>query len=552
VRVAGLFPPSPQPHHRGTGVPPVRRSGGLSPPDEGRAGVEPCASRNPSLRSGRPRQTTNDSHAALLGIDLGTTAVKAGVFAAESGQMLGVARAEYSPTSPHPGWMELAGEEYWRATVGAVRQAHEQAGRPEVLGIGLSSQGQTFLPLGEGGEPLRPAIVWLDTRAEAEARRLNEALDPVELRRRRGAAAINAVDSAPKILWLRENEPDIWARTRHLVMLPDFVGLRLTGELRLDLSNAGSTAMIDRSRGEWWPAALQAVGVPQEALSPLGSAGEPIGELTSAAAETLGLTAGAVVALGCNDQLAGAIGAGNVAPGLASGTAGTAMAIVATTDLPGDPPEGVLHGAHAVPGLRFLLTYAKTSGVLLTWLRDLLGAEGYEELLADAQRAPIGCSGLVCLPHFSGTGTPSFRSDVRGGFVGLTLAHGRAEMARAVAEAVCFCARDALALARASGQPVEELRMLGGAAQSAWWMQAMADTTRTPLAVPTCTEAAVLGAAIFGGVGAGVLGSIEEAARGFYRAGERYEPNDDLREAYETAYAAYREAMERIYPAALG
>jgi xylulokinase len=448
--------------------------------------------------------------------------------------------------------MELGADEYWRATVEAVRSAHEQADHPEVLGIGLSSQGQTFLPLDEDRRPLRPAIVWLDTRAEDEATRLNEALPEEEIRRRRGASAINSVDSAPKILWLRENEPDVWARTRHLVMLPDFIGERLTDELRLDVSNAGSTAMVDRTPRDWWPAMLEAVGVSREMLSPLGSAGEPIGELTAGAAEALGLTPGATVALGCNDQLAGAVGAGNVEPGLASGTAGTAMAIVATTDLQDDPPDGILHGAHAVPGLRFLLTYAKTSGVLLTWLRDLLAADDYEELLEQAREAPIGCDGLVCLPHFSGTATPSFRSDVRGGFVGLTLAHGRPEMARAVVEAVCFCARDALRLARECGQPVEELRMLGGAAQSDWWMQTMADVTQTPLAVPTCPDAAVLGAAIFGGVGAGKLENIESAARDFYRTDRRFEPKLDVSEAWDRAWARYRETMEKLYPGALG
>jgi xylulokinase len=494
----------------------------------------------------------DDARPAVLGIDLGTTAVKAGVFDDETGRMLGVARAEYSPTSPHPGWMELAAEEYWQATVTAVRHAHAEADRPTVVGIGLSSQGQTFIPLDADRRPLRPAIVWLDTRAEDEARRLNEALDGGELRARRGAAAINSVDSAPKILWLRENEPEVWSHTHHLVMLPDFIGERLTGELKLDVSNAGSTAMVDRGEGDWWPAMLKAVGVPREMLSPLGRAGEPIGELTAGAAETLGLSAGAAVALGCNDQIAGAVGAGNVQPGVASGTAGTAMAIVATTDRREDPPDGVLHGAHAVPGLRYLLTYAKTSGVLLTWLRDLLAAADYEALLAEAQQAPIGCDGLICLPHFSGTATPSFRSDVRGGFVGLTLAHGRPAMARAIVEAVCFCARDALALARRAGQPVEELRMLGGAAQSAWWMQTMADVTQTPLAVPACPDAAVLGAAIFGGVGAGRLDSIEQAARRFYRAERTFQPDPALGDDYDAAYRAYHDAMERIYPGALG
>ncbi|MFO8080028.1 MAG: FGGY family carbohydrate kinase [Armatimonadota bacterium] len=551
---------APRPHephwHRPPGPSPLDPPSPCTPQTAWRGAGE--GGRTTTAQAGAGAGLSSDARPALLGIDLGTTAVKAGVFDAESGRMLGVARAEYSPASPRAGWMELAAGEYWRATVEAVREAHEAAGRPEVAAIGLSSQGQTFLPLDCDREPLRPAIVWLDTRAEAEARRLNEILDADELRARRGAAEINAVDSAPKILWLRENEPDVWAQTRHLVMLPDFIGERLTGEFRLDVSNAGSTAMVDRTAsrdggaGDWWPAALDAVGVPREMLSPLGGAGEPIGAFTDGAASELGLTAGATVALGCNDQIAGAVGAGNVEPGIASGTAGTAMAIVATTDATERPLEGVLHGAHAVPGLRYLLTYAKTSGVLLTWLRDLLASADYEELLMEAREAPVGCDGLVCLPHFSGTATPSFRSDVRGGFVGLTLAHGRPAVARAVVEAVCFCARDALELARRSGQPVEELRMLGGAAQSDWWMQTMADVTRTPLAVPACPDAAVLGAAIFGGVGAGLLSSIDEAARAFYRADRRYDPNRAVAADYDAAYAAYRDAMERVYPGALG
>ncbi len=490
--------------------------------------------------------------AALMGLDLGTTAVKVGIFDGESGEPLGVARAEYSPVAPHPGWVELDAGEYWRATVEATRMALSHSGGPEVLGIGLSSQGQTFLPLDAGGRPLRSAIVWLDTRAEDQARRLTEALGTAELRRHRGAAAITAIDSAPKMLWLREHETDVWGRTRYLVMLPDYLGLLLTGERRLDLSNAGSTGMIDRVAHDWWPRALEAVGVPREWLSPLGRPAEPIGELTADAAGELGLREGTVVALGANDQLDGAVGAGNVEPGLASGTAGTAMAIIATLDASGhEPPEGLLWGSHPVPGLRYLLCYAKTSGVLLTWLRELLGAD-YEELLAEAEQAPPGADGLVCLPHFSGTATPTFRSDVRGGFAGLTLAHGRPHVVRSVVEAVCFCARDALALAESAGASPTELRMLGGAAQSEWWMQLMADVTRRPLAIPACPDAAVLGGAIFGGVAAGLLESIAAAARRFYREERRFEAREEMRDALDEAYGAYRDTMQRLYPGALG
>ncbi|MGC9318354.1 MAG: xylulokinase, partial [Armatimonadota bacterium] len=294
---------------------------------------------------------------ALMGLDLGTTAVKVGLFDAGSGETLGVSRAEYSPHSPRAGWVELEAEQYWRATVEATRAAMAEAGGPQVLGIGLSSQGQTFLPLDAQARPLRPAIVWLDTRAEDEARRLNEALDAGELRRRRGAAAINAIDSAPKILWLREHEPEVWGRTRYLMMLPDYLGLLLTGERRLDLSNAGSTAMVDRTIDDWWQEALDAVGVPRQWLSPLGHPGDLLGHLTPDAAGELGLEAGTPVALGANDQLDGAVGVGNVEPGLASGTAGTAMAIVATAaELAGDPGDGVLWGKHPVPGLRYILS----------------------------------------------------------------------------------------------------------------------------------------------------------------------------------------------------
>lgn len=530
------------------------------------------------------------TRAALMGLDLGTTAVKVGIFDAATGEPLGVARAEYTPTSPRAGWMELDAREYWRAAVEATRAAHAQAGAPHVAGIGLSSQGQTFVPLDRSRRPLRPAIVWLDTRAEEQARWLNELLPAEDLRRHRGAVAINAVDSAPKLLWLREHEPEVWAATRHVVMLPDYLGLLMTGELRLDLSNAASTALVDRVTDDWWEAGLAAVGLPREWLSPLGHAGETIGWLTETAARELGLEAGVPVALGCNDQLAGAVGAGNVEPGLASGTSGTAMAIVITLRaLPEPPPDGLLMGRHAVPGLFFLLTYAKTSGVLLTWLRDLLGGGDYEALLAEAAGAPVGCDGLVCLPHFSGTATPTFRSEVRGGFVGLTLGHGRAHLLRAAAEAVCFCARDALTLAAgavsragsptygqtqdyASGvgspicetthgptnegatgdAPIRELRMLGGAAQSDWWMQMMADVVRLPIAVPACADAAVLGAAIFGGVAAGRLASIEEGGREFYRPERRFTPNENVAPAYDAAWAAYREAMERLWPRALG
>jgi len=491
---------------------------------------------------------------ALMGIDLGTTAVKVGLFEAASGEALAVAHTEYKPASPAPGWLELDAETYWEATVAATREALAEAGDDEVVGIGLSSQGQTFMPLDEGYHPLRPAIVWLDTRAQEQADHLRGVFDPDEYRRRRGAEFPTAVDSASKMLWLRQNEPEVWARTRYLMMLPDYLGLRLTGERRLDTSNAGSTAMVDRTTGDWWPEALAAVGVPGEWLSPLGRPAEMIGDLCAEAAEELRLSPGIPVALGSNDQLNGAVGVGNVRAGIASGTVGTAMAIVSTFERPGsEAPGRAIGGPHPVEGLSYLLSYAKTSGMVLTWLRDLLepGAS-YEGLLADAAEVAPGSEGLVCLPHFSGTGPPTFRSDVRGGFIGLALGHGRPHLVRAIVEAVCFAARDALSLTAREAQAPMELRMLGGATRSDFWMQTMSDVVRLPLEIPVCGEAPVLGAAIFAGVASGRFACIREGSEAFYRPRRTFQPQEDVGAEYDEAYAAYREAMERLYPGALG
>ncbi|HUS79944.1 MAG TPA: FGGY family carbohydrate kinase, partial [Armatimonadota bacterium] len=373
------------------------------------------------------------SRDALMGIDLGTTAVKVGLFDAADGRELAVERVEYTPASPRPGWVELDADVYREATVEATRRALARADGARVIGIGLSSQGQTFVPLGEDLRPLRPAIVWLDTRAEEQAAWLREHLDPEQFRLRTGADAPNAIASAPKMLWIREHEPQVWARTRYLVMLPDWIGLLLTGRRRLDIHNAGSTHLVDHQAGGWWNEALAAVGVPREWLSPIGWPAEPVGEVTAEAARILGVPAGIPVALGSNDQLNGAVGVGNVRPGIASGTVGTAMAVITSYEM----PEGQYASAHPVRGLAYKLCFAKCTGMLLTWLRDTLApGESYEALLAEAVEVAPGCEGLTCLPHFSGTATPTFRSDVRGGFVGLTLGHGRGHLVRAVAEAV--------------------------------------------------------------------------------------------------------------------
>ena len=283
------------------------------------------------------------------------------------------------------------------------------------------------------------------------------------------------------------------------------------------------------------------------------NSGERIGALTAAAAKELSLEPDLPVGVGSNDQLTGAVGAGNVRPGLMSGAVGTAMAIVGT--LPGDAPSGKnIHASrHAAPGLRYALTFSNTSGILLKWYRDgFAPGKSYDELVAMASSVEIGAGGLTLLPHFAGMATPTFNSSVRGGFTGLTLTHGQAHMVRAILEAVGFMVRASAELLRANfRRDWRSLRMLGGATRSPAWVQMIADISGMPIELPRCGEAAVFGGAILGGVAAGVLPGIVEASERFYAPARLFALGSDAAK-YQEPYRRYRAAMERMYPGALG
>lgn len=490
--------------------------------------------------------------AALLGIDLGTTAVKLGLFAVADGRQLALAVREYPLQTPHDRWAELDAEVYWQAIVAGMAELRRQAPAAAVAAIGLSSQGQTFVVLDEADRPLRPAIVWLDTRGEAQCRRLLAELGADAYRRHTGTAFPQPISSAPKLMWLAEHEPATWRRIRHVAMLPEFIGHRLTGRYACDPCNLGSSGLLGEDG--WWDDALRVAGTPREWFGDVVPTGGLVGTLTPAAAAALGLPPGLPVGSGSNDQLTGAVGVANVRPGILSGAIGTAMALVATLPGAGGPaaPRLAAH-AHAVPGLRFALTFAMTTGILLRWYRDKFGGgQSYDELLARAAIVPPGADGLTFLPHFSGIATPTFDATVKGGLTGLTLAHGPEHVVRALIEAVAFTVRDALELLGES-YPTrwEVLRVLGGATRSPLWLQLIADVSGLPVERPACHEAAVFGAALAGGVAGGLLPDLVSAAERGYRVDRRWTPGPD-RDRYAEPYRRYRQAMEQLYPGALG
>jgi sugar (pentulose or hexulose) kinase len=512
----------------------------------------------------------------LLTFDIGTTALKVGLFDV-SGRVLAISTQEYELIAPRSGWAELPVERYWEACVAGTRECLQGHDGQQVRAIGFSSQGQTFVPLDEKFRPLRNAIVWLDVRAADQAERIKAHFGG---REREAAIGVIPIASGPKMLWLRENEPEVFERTAYYMMPPDYITWRLTGQRVGDPCDLGSTAMMDRHTRRWWPPMLDFIGVREEQLPRIGVAGEPVGRLLPEAARELDLSPEAVCVVGANDQTAGMIGTGNVRPGVISATIGTALAIMATTDGYMEDPTGcVMTGYHAVPGKGMVLSFTQTGAMALTWWRD--GIEGsagasaaserrpvgrrYEELIEEAMQAPPGCDGLLMLPHLTGTACPDFNANARGAFVGLSLSHKRAHMIRAILEAVAYCLREHVerirefTSSRSAGVPPARtgedacptpgafIRALGGGAKSDAWLQMMADVTAMPIERSACEHAASLGAAAMAAVGAGYFDSIEHAADAYFKAERRFEPEAELFGVYDETYRRFEALYQILY-----
>ncbi len=450
---------------------------------------------------------------------------------------------EYELVAPCPGWAELPVQRYWEACVAGTRECLCGLDGRHVRAIGFSSQGQTFVPLDENFQPLHNAIVWLDTRAAGQATRIK-----AHFAGRETEAGINVIPiaSGPKILWLRENEPDVFRRTAYYMMPPDYVTWRLTGRRVGDPSDLGSTAMMDIHNRRWWPEMLEFIGVREEQLPQIGCSGEVVGALLPEAARELGISSNAVAVVGTNDQTAGMLGAGNVRPGVLTATIGTALAVMATTEPPGGRSET---GYHAIPGKGIVLSFTQTGAMALTWFRNALVTDGsdYEALINEACNVPPGCDGLLMLPHLTGTAHPDFNPNARGAFVGLSLSHKRPHMVRAILEAVAYCLREHIERIKSLGAQGDFVRVLGGGAKSDLWLQMMADVTQLPMERPACEHAASLGAAVMAAYGAGFFDSMEQAADAYYKPERIFEPDPSLAGVYSDAYSRFEKLYQALY-----
>jgi xylulokinase len=486
--------------------------------------------------------------AYYLTYDLGTTALKIALIDDE-GKVCALDVQEYTMAAPAPGWAEMAPERYWQAAVAGTRAvlACAQAAPHQVLAIGLSSQGQTFIPIAADGTAVHPAIVWLDGRAQALAEKWTaDGLSPEDFRAATGYPFVPGSLTVFQIGWLARHRPEVVQRTWKYLCLPDYLTFRLTGAPVTDYVTARMSGLFDLRTGTWAPAMLARAGISQEHLPVIQAPGTVAGHLHADSATALGLPAGIPVSTGANDQLAGAIGAGNVIPGIVTATVGTALALVATTPAVPDDPR-VCAGRHAFSTTGYAMTFANTSAIIMSWLREVCGQGGipYADFLTGVEAIPPGSDGVIVLPTFSGLG------GTQGAILGLTLRHTRAHLARAVMEA-CACLLQDCLTPLSAGDSVATLRILGGAARSDCWLKLFADFTGLPVERPECPSAASLGAAMLAAVAIGRFPDLPSAVLAWYRTERTFAPDLSARAAYAAVYARAHEFAARLAEPTVG
>jgi xylulokinase len=462
----------------------------------------------------------------LVGIDVGTTAVKA-LAIDEAGAVVGRAIASYPLSTPRPGWAEQEPEDWWRA----AQQALDEL-RVRPAAIGLTGQMHGLVALDSADRVIRPAILWNDGRTQRQCAAIEATVGLDRLIALTGNRAL-AGFTAPKLLWLRDNEPDAFARIRSVLLPKDYVRLRLTGEKATDVSDASGTLLFDVGARAWSEPLLEALELDAAILPP-----------ALESPEVTGSHDGVPVVAGGGDQAAGAVGVGVTVPGgplsVALGTSGVVFA--ALPEFAADREARVHAFCHAVPAMWHAMGVMLNAGGALRWLRDATGGAAYDELMAEAERWEPGAEGLTFLPYLAGERTPHADPDARGAFAGLSLRHDRGALARAVIEGVAFGLRDSLDLLRELGVDARVARASGGGAASDLFLRVVASALELPVERVAVDEGAAYGAALLAGVGAGAFASVEEAA-GLARPTATIEPAWNLSEPlsrYRALYPALR------------
>ena len=490
----------------------------------------------------------------LIGLDVGTSSTKA-ILIDEAGEVVDTKVPTYDFSTPRPLWAESDPEHWWEATTEALRALAEKAGPENVAGIGLTGQMHGLVMLNGAGKVLRPCIMWNDQRTESQCVAITEQVGRDRVLQLTGNPILPGF-TAPKIAWVRENEPEVFAQVDKILLPKDYVRYRLTGEFFTDVSDASGMSLLDVANRTWSDEMIAALDIPSSWLPEVTESPVASAKISAEGASATGLIAGTPVIAGGGDQAAQAVGCGIVSEGVVSTTVGTSGVVFAHSDEYRVDPEGRLHAfCHAVPGRWHLMGVMLSAAGSFQWYRNELGkaemaaeADGgidaYEALTQLAAEAPPGSEGLLFLPYLSGERTPYPDPSARGSFVGLSLRHGRAHLTRAVLEGVSYGLNDSLSLMRQLGVEPDRVILSGGGARSKFWRQMLADVFAARCELLNATEGAAYGAALLAAVGVGVYDSVESACEKCIRVTDQTEVGPD-KEVYADFYPRY----QALYPA---
>lgn len=491
----------------------------------------------------------------LLGIDVGTTSLKAVLFD-NDGRILAQGGREYATSYPRPNWAEQDPEDWWRAACAVLPEviAAARVNPLAIAGIGVSGQAPCLAPVDSAGRPVRPAMLWLDRRAEAECTWLREQVGEEAITQVNGGR-IDPYYLAPKLLWFRDHEPDLYRRTKAVLQPNGYLVYKLCGAVTMDVSHGPLTSFFDSTSLRYDASLAGAMGLDLAKMPGVYPCAEIAGEVTRQAAAATGLAAGTPVIAGMCDGTAAAVEAGLLAVGDAVEMTGQSTVLLSCSDRPYLGRE-LIPLVHGIPGRYLVIGAQVATGGALRWFRDqlgeverlaagLLGVDAFELLSQEAARSPAGANGVVFLPYMYGERSPIWDSHARGVFFGLSLSTTRADLVRAIMEGAAFGLRHNLETAAAGGFPTRSLASVGGGSRSAVWCQIKADILQLPIRLPGTAVGAPWGDALAAGVGVGVYPSFAEAIRRVVHIEREFKPEAALAAPYDALYRVYRE----LYPA---
>ena len=484
----------------------------------------------------------------FLGIDTSTTSSKA-LLIDEKGTVVAVASSPHTLQTPRPLWSEQDPGEWWKAVSQSIRSVLDKAGisGESVSAVGLTGQMHGLVLLDGAGEVLRPAILWNDQRTQSQCDEIHRRIGKERFIGITGNVALTGF-TAPKILWVQKNEPDVFEKVKHILLPKDYIRYRLTGDFAMDKADGAGTVLFDLKARTWSPEVLQALGINPNWLPQTFEGPEFTGAISEAAASITGLAVGTPVVAGGGDQAAQAVGVGAVEPGIVGVTVGTSGVVFATTPSALIEPEGRLHAfCHAVPDLWHFMGVMLSAAGSLQWYRDTLAPDvSFDDLLKEAESAEPGCEGLQFLPYLSGERTPYPDPLARGAWVGLTTRHSRAHLTRALIEGVSFGFKDIFSLIQSAGLgAITQVRASGGGMKSALWRQVLASVLDAELVTVNTTEGAAYGAALLAGVGAGNWPDVLTACREAILITGQTQPDPEQVTIYRSRYPQY----QALYPA---